>query len=273
MPKKLFSGLFPKDLPNWFLVINSLIYIPIFLWPFISFFSIFIFDSPKSGGLEVIIFLLINSYPIFNVIIAKLNISLFRKNRYKGLIIPAIIFITLLFSLFKIYSIMKTDEIENKKIEEARKKAGWLSRCDTYKVLDNKLYYIDTPILNTDISTFEEIDCITAKDKNRIYYRSKVLENSDSKTFEEIDNRWQKDKNNIYYDFVKIENLDRASFKLLNSIYAVDSRKVYCKGKILQGADPNTFRVVPNTTDGRDDFSCYRIDTQINCLYIYKNEK
>ena len=83
--------------PIWYTLLMVLSTIPIFLWPFIVFLSIFLFDSPKSeNSVEVnLIFYSILFSPI--IFIASLLISsrIFNRNKFLSivlLIFPLVVF-------------------------------------------------------------------------------------------------------------------------------------------------------------------------------------
>ena len=73
-------------------------------------------------------------------------------------------------------------------------------------------------------------------------------DNIDIKTLSQIGGRYFKDKNGIYYfnqtAFEKINNVDEKSFIILSETYAKDVKNVYDSGKILKGADSESFGMV-----------------------------
>ena len=71
--------LFSKELPLWFKLLNLSILLPIIIWPFILFGSIFIFDNPENFALALLLFLGIIAYPVYLLVIAELNARLYLK--------------------------------------------------------------------------------------------------------------------------------------------------------------------------------------------------
>lgn len=101
MSKSLRSLFVIDDIPDWFLIICILISLPILACPFVFYLSLFIFDSPKSGGLEFLYFLLINSYSFVLIANALLSFHFYRKSKVIGTLI--LLFPLLLYLLFGYY--------------------------------------------------------------------------------------------------------------------------------------------------------------------------
>jgi hypothetical protein len=78
------------DLPMWFKVLNCTMLVPVCFWPFVFFISIFFFDHPKSFFSTVLLFLLVNAYPVYLAVLVYLNSKLFKKNKPAGLILPVL---------------------------------------------------------------------------------------------------------------------------------------------------------------------------------------
>ena len=88
-------------------------------------------------------------------------------------------------------------------------------------------------------------------DNNKISLNGDVQINADNidiRTLDQIDGGYFKDKNGIYYlnqtAFEKINNIDEKSFIILSETYAKDKKNVYDSGKILKGADSESFGMV-----------------------------
>ena len=101
MSRSLKSQFVIYDIPDWFLIVCILISLPILACPLVFYFSLFIFDSPKSGGLEFLYFLLINSYSIVLIANALLSFHFYRKSKVIGTLI--LLFPLLLYLLFGYY--------------------------------------------------------------------------------------------------------------------------------------------------------------------------
>ena len=86
----------------WMFFIISLL--PIFLWPLVSFTSVFLFDDPNADIRKTtLLFYLINGYPIYFIANAYFSYQLYKKYKQVayGLLIGAILLvITLLVILF-----------------------------------------------------------------------------------------------------------------------------------------------------------------------------
>ena len=138
---------------------------------------------------------------------------------------------------------------------------------------------------NVDKQTFQLIGGGYSKDKNSVYSGSRSLgfwkdgKIKDPETFEflsekiEYSSFYGKDKYNVYYieiiqsdclgtdasisyEIHKIEGINKDKVKFLNKKFIKDDKNIYFKGKILEGADYNTFEVLPNG-DGKDKNQSY----------------
>ena len=143
---------------------------------------------------------------------------------------------------------------------------------------DNKIYYRDKKIENADIMSFKVLNEDYAKDKNNIYHGSKSIDRGikNPETFEFLPNGtvygttlYGKDKYNVYYiknepircfyscyTIKEINGINKDKAEVLNEWFMKDDKNIYFGGKILEGADYNTFEVLPNG-DGKDKNRSY----------------
>ena len=148
---------------------------------------------------------------------------------------------------------------------------------------DNKIYYRNKKIENADIMSFKVLNEDYAKDKNHVYCGNEVIDPSpllgkikNPETFEFLPNGilYGKDKYNVYYIsntmsncfdsyyFIhEVKGINKDKVELLNDWFIKDDKNIYFKGKILEGADYNTFEVLPNG-DGKDKNRSYEYLTK-----------
>src|SRR5690606_8565140 len=176
-----------KEIPKKFKWINWLILIPILLWPLVFFMTVFFFDDPNANPIMVWgLFFVVNLYPLYLFALFELNARLYKKQKLAGYIIPLAIFGVLLYFLGSFYISNKHSSNERKiKIQE-RKEAGYIGSCDTYRILNDTVYYKDA-LLNADAFSFEYLGCHYGKDKNNAFKGEEIIEGSHSKSFEVID--------------------------------------------------------------------------------------
>ena len=152
---------------------------------------------------------------------------------------------------------------------------------------DKNVYYMGKKIENADIMSFKVLNEYSAKDKNHVYignssiglWKLDKIENPE--TFEFLsdtintDSFYGKDKYNVYYVnriFLscfgtytwigfKVEGINKDKVEVLNKWFIKDDKNIYFKGKILEGADYNTFEVLPNG-DGKDKNRSYEYLTK-----------
>ena len=92
MLKSILQKLVSKDLPDWFRLLNVGMLLLILLWPFVLFMSIFLFDMPGSGTLQnYLLFFVINTYPVYLLLLLHFNTKLFQKNKVLGAVLPLLI--------------------------------------------------------------------------------------------------------------------------------------------------------------------------------------
>lgn len=92
MLKSILQKLVSKDLPDWFRLLNIGMLLLILLWPFVLFMSIFLFDKPGSDTLQnYLLFIGINAYPVYLLLLLHFNTKLFHKNRLLGAVLPLLI--------------------------------------------------------------------------------------------------------------------------------------------------------------------------------------
>lgn len=235
--------LWPKHLPKWFKILNSCILLPILLWPFVFYTTIFLFDNPKNMGQTYLVFFAINAYPIYLVIITYLNSLLFQKNKILGSILPSTVLLTLVLSVAYLAFEMSQAASRNMKRDNERRKQGYIGVSNDYKIIDDKVYCRDTLIIG-----------------------------ADAKTFEIVSWNWERDKNYYYFFGKKVEYIDRGSFKDLDYHYGKDKFNVYYDNKIIQGADAKTFLHIDGSQDGRDANSCYSWGEKVDCAILKDKE-
>jgi hypothetical protein len=243
MLRQFFNQLFSKQIPIGFRFLNLAILLPTLLWPFVFFTSIFFFDNPKNLGLTYLLFLAVNAYPIYLLIIAYFNSKLFLKNRALGSILPITILLTFTiggsYTVFSVRQDMSKRREEFDKRDRERKAQGFIGVNDDYKIVGNKVFRYDTLIEGADAETFELASWGWQRDKNYYYRFGKRISTIDRQTFEDLGYHYGKDKNHVYYD-----------------------------EKIIEGADAKTFYHIEGTQDGKDQHNCYRWGKKVDCKVL-----
>ena len=140
------------------------------------------------------------------------------------------------------------------------------------------MYYETQKINGIDVESFESLGENFFKDKNNIYYKNKKLENIKPENFKVINSSLVKQGKNLYYNiedenenikFFQLESktIDDKSFEVFDEDYTKDKNNVYYKGKILKGADVETFVKYYN-----EDDNGYKIQDK-NKIYIQVSPK
>lgn len=98
------------------------------------------------------------------------------------------------------------------------------------------------------------------------------IEGADLNTFEVIDESYAKDINYIYYDGKPVAGANPSSVALItseintssvNSGYLISGGKVFCYGKIIEGADPESFSYLLGSYAMDKDYLYYYVDIKI----------
>jgi len=240
---KFINQFFTKENPIWFNVLNLVILLPILIWPFIFYTTIFFFDNPENLGLTYLLFFVVNAYPIYLLIIAFFNSKLFLNNRILGLILPMIVAVGGLYAAFSIRKDSEERLAEVEKIEKEREAQGFISVSDDFKIIDDKVFRYDT-----------------------------LIEGADAKTFEIVSWGWQRDKNNYYRFGKRVPAIDRETFEDLDYHYGKDKNHAYYDDKIIEGADAKTFYHIEGTQDAKDKNNCYRWGEKVECDVLETEE-
>jgi len=158
---------------------------------------------------------------------------------------------------------------------------------------DKNVYYMGEKIKDVKIKNFEKLGQNYWKNDNKIYYRDEKIENADimsfkvlneyfakDKTFEFLPNGiiygtlYGKDKYNVYYienkmincfdtyySIYEVNGINKDKVEVMNDWFIKDDKNIYFKGEILEGADYNTFEVLPNG-NGKDKNRSYEYLTK-----------
>lgn len=255
---------FSKEIPKKFKVINWVILIPILFWPLVFFMSIFFFDDPNANPTMVwALFFGVNLYPLYLFLLFELNARLYKKNNLIAYILPILMISSLLYFFIDQYN--SSQEFKNERIiqNQNRKEAGYIGFCDTYKIKENVVFYRDT-IFKADPSTFKYLDCHYGKDKKTAFKGKEPIAGSDPESFEIIDWQWQRDKNFYYNKGNAMVDIDYKSFEILIANYSKDRFNVYFYDKIIENADPNTFKVNEMTHIASDKNNKYKFGKKNN---------
>lgn len=89
--RKLING---NNEPRWFVFLNKLTLLPIVVWPFVFFTSIFIFDNPSNMGKAYLLFFGLNSYPFILLLLVKISYTIFKFNKVVAAAIPTLVLLT-----------------------------------------------------------------------------------------------------------------------------------------------------------------------------------
>ena len=93
-----------KEVPKKFKWINWFILIPILYWPLVFFGTIFFFDDPNANPLMVwALFIGVNLYPLYLIILFELNARLFKKVKVLPYVLPLLMIGSLSFLIVREY--------------------------------------------------------------------------------------------------------------------------------------------------------------------------
>jgi hypothetical protein len=131
---------------------------------------------------------------------------------------------------------------------------------DTFEVLGNSwsrdnisVFKDEGRVAHIDATSFRLFDNDWVGDKNTVYYNLSPLENVDIESFKTLSEEYAVDRNYLYYN-------DQAKHRLgnINSVrlfedqeapgseivFVITDSGMYHEGKIVEGADPNSFKIL-----------------------------
>jgi len=109
-------------------------------------------------------------------------------------------------------------------------------------------------IPEADPNSFQVIEnYLWARDKDNLYYRQFKLDIVNPNKFNVIDENWGKDDTHYYWHSRRVDSLDYNHAHILSSDYIADKRHIYFKDKLVQDANPLTFKVDGVGSFGHDD--------------------
>ena len=152
----------------------------------------------------------------------------------------------------------------------------------SYAADKNRVYFMDMIVPEADPMTFKEVDFYVGQDKYRTYleemptqirdykkltkigrlmysdglniYDSEfhILSDADVTTFEHIYENWYKDKSHVWWSNKLVEGANPTTFRPITATsylggaysdfdYGKDEDNVFCRDSIIQGADPASF--------------------------------
>ena len=135
-----------------------------------------------------------------------------------------------------------------------------------------RVYYLGQPIPDADPQTFKVFHCARgmtqfgyyAKDARNAYYihtfriiRIKKIYTRDLEGFWGLDDLYAVDSDYVYGRGVKRENSDPNTIQELGHGYWGDKNNIYYDGKILEGADPETFLVIGGNMYATDKYNLF----------------
>lgn len=120
------------------------------------------------------------------------------------------------------------------------------------------VYFKENLIDGADPSTIKADKYPLSHDARDYYYEASALHVVDLASFKVLhrnrydDDIWAIDSRCAYYDSIRIAGVDVATFEVVNFAWARDKARVYRFGKVLDGADPATYKEDTESGYGTD---------------------
>ncbi|MDD2747184.1 MAG: DKNYY domain-containing protein [Acidithiobacillus ferrooxidans] len=153
--------------------------------------------------------------------------------------------------------------LEGKKIPKSTARY-WQKINDKFSKDQKHVYFLNRLIQGANPSTFIHVSDCFSKDNKSVFFQEHILPEADAQQWQLITGTEYSNTNeHAYYCEKILPDVHLPSFEVLNSIYAKDANFVYCWGKIIQGADSESFCLISSLTDdyngsnGIDKFSMY----------------
>lgn len=137
-----------------------------------------------------------------------------------------------------------------------------------YAVDANLVFYKDRKIPGLSAANFKILGHQYSTDGVKVFYKDLELKNADAASFLVFKENDQflgeyvlaRDKRAVYVKEREHKNADVSSFVILDEKYNKDLKSVYYRDKLIPGADPLSFEVLPHTygdIDSQDKLSTY----------------
>jgi len=91
-------------MPRWYAQLTAFMLLPIALWPFVFYDSVFIFDDPNNLLKAFGLFIIVNCYPLFLAGLVILSRRLFFKIGPATAIIPVVVLASFVCGLYLFFS-------------------------------------------------------------------------------------------------------------------------------------------------------------------------
>ncbi len=95
----------------------------------------------------------------------------------------------------------------------------------------------------------------------------KLIPDADSKTFEPLKYPYSRDVRNVYFWDIPIQSADSATFRVIYGStdfpFGADQYHVFSGHKVIEGADPATFKFNSETFTAQDKNREYELNVQM----------
>lgn len=137
----------------------------------------------------------------------------------------------------------KSDTLKEAHAPTFQSVKDWLGRDQEH------VWFKSDLVKGADPATLKAMDYPLFYDKHDYYYLGKPINVADMSTFRvlKLDGRdvlWAVDSHYVYYDTLRIEGADPQTLRVLDTYEAVDKNHVYYFNEILEDADPETYKVM-----------------------------
>jgi len=120
-----------------------------------------------------------------------------------------------------------------------------------YQLFDNQIFYLQKPMYEADISSFEILKGGYSADKDRIFYDGREVIGVDSESFVVLGYGIGKDKTGVWV-FNRAMGYNGETINSLGNLYYQVDDKVYYFEDEVAGADPSSFKPLPRDYLGED---------------------
>ncbi|KAF7788353.1 hypothetical protein PRUB_a2990 [Pseudoalteromonas rubra] len=146
--------------------------------------------------------------------------------------------------------------------------------CDieTFKVLSigtfakdqECVFYEGERVMGASAKSFRRLYLDYGADHQHVYYRTKRVKGLNVKDFRSLSDEYARDKHHIYFHEQRT-TISPEGFRAFDGAYAKNDQHVFYQGSLLQGADPDTFRVYYFGVLAKDKTYCYHKGKRTEC--------
>lgn len=135
-----------------------------------------------------------------------------------------------------------------------------------YKYTSGSEFYDLSQAITSDVTNFQSLDGLYAKDSTNYYYNSKKINNIDYDSFEILSDEYAKDKLKVYFSGEVLPNSDPKDFEYVDEKKNLtrSGNSIYIQEKLVPNIDANKFEYLEKSSFFKDDNTLIQFNSYID---------